>query len=223
MTVSLSGDEVRTFPALELRADHADGDPDAPFTTLRGIAVPYETWTSVGWFEEKMVRGTFRKSIREAASRLPLLLWHDNRTFPVGVSRKWEETDEALVGEWDIDPDDDLAQTAARKADGKMLTGMSVGFAEVNRKDAVVRVDAATGEEVEADEWWRLERPGLVWREARLLEVSLTPTPAYAGAQVAMVRSAQRQRTQEGRPRRSAELQHWQRKSEAIRAGGRRR
>lgn len=216
--VSLSGDEVRTFAALELRAQSAEaGNPDAPFTELTGTAVPYEVWTNVGWFEEKMVRGVFAKSIREAAAQLPLLLWHDNRTFPIGAARKWQESDGGLVGRWALDTDDEMAQTAARKADAGLLTGMSVGFAEVNRAGSVDHVDAETGEVVDVEEWWRLDRPGLVWHEARLLEVSLTPTPAYAGAQVAMVRSSQR-RPQEGTGRtRSGEVNHWRRKREGLR------
>ena len=44
-------------------------------------------------------------------------------------------------------------------------------------------------------------------REARLLEVSLTPTPAYAGAKVALVRSRRAQ--VDGTPRRSAEIEAW--------------
>lgn len=216
-TVSLSGDEVRTFPALELRADTVDGDPDAPIREITGVAVPYDTWTSVGWFEEKMLKGTFRKSIQEAARRLPLLLWHNNRAFPIGVSRAWDETDPGLVGHWTIDESDDDAQTAARKARDGMFTGLSVGFAEINRDGAKLRVDAETGEQVDYDDWWRLDRPGIVWKEARLLEVSLTPTPAYAGAQVAMVRSAQRRDSTGGRPRRNGELDHWHRKLEGLR------
>lgn len=216
-TVSLNGDEVRTFPALELRAETVDGDPDAPIREITGIAVPYDTWTSVGWFEEKMLKGTFRKSIQEAAKKLPLLLWHNNRAFPVGVSKAWDETDPGLVGHWTVDEKDETAQTAARKARDGMLTGLSVGFAEINREGAKIRVNAETGEEVDTDEWWRLDKPGLVWKEARLLEVSLTPTPAYAGAQVAMVRSSQRGQ-QDGQPiRRNGEVEHWQRKLETLR------
>lgn len=218
MTVTLNAAEVRTNPVIEFRAAHRDGDPEAPYMELHGTAVPYDTWTNVGWFEEKMVRGVFKKSIRESAAKLPLLLWHDSKTYPIGKTRTWQETDPGLVGLWDLDERDERAQTAARKAENGMLTGMSVGFAEVNRAGAVIRVDAATGEEVDVDEWWRLDRPGLIWHEARLLEVSLTATPAYSGAQVSMVRSAQRQRAGEDvRRKRSSELEHWQRKLEAMR------
>lgn len=223
--VSLAGSEVRTYTALHLRAVTADGSEDAadgPFTVLEGQAVPYETWYDSGWFIEKMRKGVFRKSIREAASRLPLLLWHDNHTFPIGVSTKWTETDGGLLGLWGLDPDDEQAQTAADKANKQMLTGMSVGFAEVTRPGAWVRVDVEDPSEtpLDSDAWWSLprERRGEIWNEARLLEVSLTPTPAYAGAQVSLVRSSQpvSRAADSGRPRR-AMLEHWQRNLEALR------
>ena len=53
-------------------------------------------------------------------------------------------------------------------------------------------------------------------REARLLEVSLTPTPAYAGAKVSLVRSRAPQEQRAGRGR-SAELDVWRRYLDDIR------
>lgn len=212
-TVSLAGDEVRTYASLQLRATAAEDG--GLFTRLTGLAVPYDSWTEIGWFSEQFARGAFRKSIREASSRLPLLLWHDNRTFPIGVSRSWTETDEGLVGEWDID-DSENAQEGARLADKGMLTGMSVGFALVNREGANEWIDMDTGEPPKDGDLWRVENLGVIRKEARLLEVSLTPTPAYAGAQVALVRSSA-PRSGDNGPRRSAELEHWHRQLEGLR------
>ncbi|MGO5272677.1 HK97 family phage prohead protease, partial [Collinsella sp. LCP21S3_C3] len=162
--VCLSAPEVRTFAGLEFR----DVDATESLRYLEGRAVPYGQWQDVGWYMEQIQPRAFAKSIREAARKLPLLLWHDNRSFPVGVSERWTETDDGLDVVWRLDIEDDLAMTAARKARDGMLTGLSVGFASIE-------------DERELDD------DGLMWVkriEARLLEVSLTPTPAYAGAKV---------------------------------------
>lgn len=186
--VTLRAPEVRTFsPNLDLRA--VDGTESGTF--LEGVAVPYDTWADIGWFMERHMPGSFKKSIREAAKGLPLLLWHDNQTFPVGVSDEWRDEGDALRCVWRIDQTDDRARTAAQKARDGFLTGLSIGFAPVGEP------------EVEIDD------NGVVWvtrRESRLLEVSLTPTPAFAGAQVSLVRSRMEH---QGKPRRSAELDAW--------------
>lgn len=187
--VTLRAPEVRTFPVLEFR----ETDATASGSFLEGRAVPYGEWTDVGWFMEKFARGAFAKSIREAADHLPLLLWHDNRSFPVGVSESWTESDGGLDAVWRMDTGAELAVEATRQAREGRLTGLSVGFAPMPERDTL-----------EVDE------NGLPWiirNEARLLEVSLTPTPAYAGAQVALVRSRAQQR--EAQPRRSAEISSW--------------
>lgn len=188
--VSLRAPEVRTFPTLQIR----DLETDRGGRYIEGRAVPYDDWTDVGWFMERFSPGAFTKSINESARGLPLLLWHDNQTFPIGVSERWRETSTGLDGVWRIDTDDALAVEGARKAADGLLTGMSVGFVPVTDKDDL-----------------DLDDNGLPWvtrNEARLLEVSLTPTPAYAGAKVALVRSRQRQ----GRPataQRRAEIGAW--------------
>ena len=187
-SVTLRAPEVRTFPALEFRETQVSESG----LWLEGRAVPYDEWTDVGWFMERFTPGAFAKSIKEAALGLPLLLWHNNRTFPIGVSHKWRESDAGLDGVWRLDQQDPLAVEGARKARNGMLTGLSVGFGMMPERD-----------DVEIDD------NGLPWitrNEARLMEVSLTPTPAYAGAQVSLVRSRQ---TRNGQRRRSAELDAW--------------
>lgn len=189
--VTLRAPEVRTFAALEIR--DTDGTESGSF--IEGRAVPYNTWTDVGWFMEQFAPRSFAKSIREAAKNLPLLLWHDNRSFPVGRSESWTERAEGLDVVWRMDTEDPLAVEAARKAKGGFLTGLSVGFAPMPESDTL-----------------SIDDDGLPWitrNEARLLEVSLTPTPAYAGAQVALVRSRTAQQTHAPGRRRSAELDAW--------------
>ena len=184
--ITLNAPEVRTFAGLDLRELNAD----AGSQYLEGRAVPYDIWQDVGWYMEKIRKGCFAKSIREAAKRLPLLLWHDSRTFPVGVSERWTDRDEGLDVVWRMDTSD-LAQEAARMAKQGMLTGLSVGFIGI-------QAERSFDEEKGISYVERIE--------ARLMEVSLTPTPAYAGAQVALVRSAEQQINGQGQ-RRSAEIQ----------------
>lgn len=186
---TLHAPEVRTYPALEFR----DVQQSESGRYLEGRAVPYGQFTDVGWYMEQMVQGVFAKSIREAARGLPLLVWHNNQTFPIGVSESWKDGSDGLDGVWRIDTKDDLANEAARKASEGFMVGMSVGFAPIDDDPN------ATTIELDAD--------GLMWvtrNEARLLETSLTPTPAYAGAQVQLVRS--RMTRENGGRRRSAEI-----------------
>lgn len=163
---------------------------------LTGRAVPYNAWTDTGWYMEQVAPGAFAKSISEAAQGLPLLLFHDGRSFPIGVSEQWTEQEDGLIGLWRMDEADPDAMRALDKAGKRMLTGLSVGFLPIEnlqRDDAGDLVDL--NNDVEFDE------AGLPWvtrREARLLEVSMTPTPAYAGAEVLAVRSIDRLMQQQG-------------------------
>lgn len=194
-TVTLRAPEVRTYAALQLRETQVSDSG----LWLEGRAVPYGEWTDIGWFMEQFTRGAFEKSIKEAASGLPLLLWHDNRTFPIGVSDQWRESDAGLDGVWRLDQQDELAVEGARKAKEGMLTGMSIGFASMPERD-----------DIEFDD------NDLAWitrNEARLMEVSLTPTPAYSGAKVSLVRSRQKPGTPR---RRSAELDAWKSYAESV-------
>lgn len=207
--VCLRAPEVRTFPALEFR--EVDGTESGRF--LEGRAVPYDRWADIGWFRERFMPGSFAKSIREAAKQLPLLLWHDNRSMPIGVTHEWRDNDAGLDVVWRLDVDDPRAVEAARKAREGMLTGLSIGFAPIEKlqKDGRGRAFDANNE-VDIDD---LGVMSITRREARLLEVSLTPTPAYAGAKVSLVRS----RTgQPGQRRRSAEIDAWRRYLETITA-----
>lgn len=176
--VALRAPEVRTFgAALQVR------DVASNLRELTGRAVPYGEKQNVGWYIESWKRGAFSKSIREAASRLPLLLWHDAQAFPVGMAREWDDTAAGLDGLWEL-ADTELAQQAARQARDGFLTGLSVGFQ--------LMPNGSRWTLVSDDEWDpsagvvdEVERT-----EARLLETSLTPTPAFQGAQVTLVRSA---------------------------------
>ena len=198
--LTLKAPEVRTYPpTFELR--EMDGTESG--SMLSGLAVPYsDEFEDVGWYFERFRKGVFSKSIREAAKGLPLLMFHDSGRLPVGVSAEWREKDDGLYGVWRIDTADPVAVEAARKARDGFLTGLSVGFSPS---------EPGTLRE------WREDELYVTRTEARLLEVSLTPTPAYAGAQVQYVRS--RESGSRNRPTHRARLAEWQQYREAIRRG----
>ncbi len=199
-TVTLRAPEVRTFPALEFR----EFEGTASGRYLEGRAVPYNRWADIGWFRERFLPGSFAKSIRESAKGLPLLLWHDNRSFPIGVTHEWRDNDAGLDAVWDLDVDDPRAMEAARKAERGELTGLSIGFAPIEKPGKNSR-----GERVDLNNVVDIDDMGIMSvtrKEARLLEVSLTPTPAYAGAKVSLVRS---RAPHQGQRRRSAALEAW--------------
>lgn len=189
MSVTLRAPEVRTNQVgLQLR----DAEVSASGRWLEGRAVPYGEWANIGWFVEQMALGVFERSIAEAAKGLPLLLWHDNRTWPVGVSEQWTESAAGLDGVWKLDGSTE-AERAADLADKGMLTWMSVGFVPIRSE----------WEFVDWEDWdpdLGPEHMDKVTRlEGRLLEVSLTPTPAFAGAQVSLVRTREAKKVRQGR------------------------
>lgn len=199
MTITLPT-ETRVLD-IELRdVDQKDG-----YTLLRGRAVPYNVDTDIGWFLEQFAAGSLAKSIQEAARALPLLLFHDNRSWPIGVVDAWDDHKSALDGTWRLDQSDP-AQRAAQLADDGMLTGMSIGFQPIRSQWTYV------------EDWNPDLGPGhkdrVVRQEARLLEVSVVSTPAYKDAAIEWVRTGERpiKRAQEQR-----ELDAWKAELERLR------
>lgn len=165
--------------SLEIRA--ADGTDDRP-STLYGRAVPFNKELQVGYYFEIFSPRTFAKSIRESARELPLMLNHDNAILPIGKAMKWTPSDGGLDVEWALDRSDPLAMTAARKARDGFLNGLSVRFAPLQDRQGD-RPSQAAFDPSDSRTFDRVHRV-----EARLLEVSLTPTPAFADAGVTEVR-----------------------------------
>lgn len=195
-TTTLRSDEVRTFPALRIRELAATDDR----RWLEGRAVPYGDWTNVGWYLEQFQPGAFEKSTNEAARGLPLLMWHNNRTWPVGVSDSWTHDSEGMDGVWRMDKSDE-AERAVRMAAEGFLVGLSVGFTPIHSEWEMA-------EDWDPEDEDHMDR--VVRTEARLHEVSLTPTPAYAGAEVTLVRSLDRSRiAKRGHTRARSEIDHW--------------
>lgn len=191
-TATLTPPESRVLPTvLELR------DVEASKSYLEGRAVPYGVPTSVGWYTEIVEAGCFAKSIREAARGLPLLLFHDSRSLGaiVGVSERWTEKADGLHGLWRLEQSEE-AQQAARMAESGSLGYMSVGFQPV--RSITTFSDDPDDDEVT-----------ITRVEARLLEVSLTPTPAYADATVTKVRTAERSMRREAERQEVDDLRRW--------------
>lgn len=174
-------DEKRIYQAVgvQLRSEQVNG---AKF--LHGRAVPYDDPTDIGWYLEEHAPGSLAKSIAESARALPLLLFHQDTVFPIGVADKWNDNTAGLDGIWKLDTEDPLAMEAARKAEEEVLGFMSIRFQPIK------------------SEWTFVEdlRPELGSKdtvrrvESRLIEVSLVSTPAFKNATVEFVRTAERQR-----------------------------
>lgn len=151
------------------------------FTYMHGRAVPYGTPGRVGLYDEVIAYGALTESLADDHGHtrtLPLLAFHDAQSMPIGKAVTWREERDGLYGTWQI-ADHAVAQEAARAARDEYLTGLSIGFVPLRTRwqyaqdwdyDAG-RVDLATV------------------TEARLLEVSLTPVPAYLQAIVLDVES----------------------------------
>jgi HK97 family phage prohead protease len=161
-----------------------DVDTTTGFTMLEGRAAPYGVWTNRAWFLESFGAGLFDKSIGEAAAALPLLLWHDGAFWPIGSSAKWESRNDGLWGTWRLDTGAE-AQRAAQLAKDGHLSYLSVGYQPT--RSTWQMSDAEAWDPANAETLDRVTRD-----EARLVETSLVSTPAFASAQVTLVRSAER-------------------------------
>ncbi len=187
---------------IELR----DVDTTESLSMIQATAVPYNTPADVGWYVEEHVPGSFAKSIKEAAAALPLLMFHDNRTWPIGAADEWDDNGTALVGTWRLDGSEE-AQRAGQLARDGILNFMSIGFMPIRSEWELV------------DDWNPDKGPEFkdhVRRlESRLLETSMVPTPAFKDAAVKWVRSGDSPRRRDAGRR---ELAEWRREIDALKA-----
>ncbi len=175
--------ERRDYTAtLEVRAVQAVG-AGARYRFLEGRAVPYDTWAEFDWFLEQHRRGSFKRST-DRNPHVPLQLFHDNRRMPIGHAEWWTHDDDGLCGVWRLNDTDD-AQVAAQLAERGDLVGLSVGFQD--RDNPQWEYPETFAPELGADGKARVTR-----LQSRLVEVSMTPTPAYTDAAVTMVRTRAR-------------------------------
>jgi HK97 family phage prohead protease len=153
-----------------------------PYRYLEGMAVPYDTEQDVGWYVETHAFGSFERSTKGGAGRqLPLLLFHDSRAWPAGHAEHWTHEADGMHGVWRLN-DTAEAQRAAALADNGDLIGLSVGFQPIRSEWQLVDDFAPELGPAHKDRVARLE--------SRLLEVSMTPTPAFPDAKVSAVREA---------------------------------
>jgi hypothetical protein len=200
--------EARDFTTtLHLRDVQSVG---RPYKYIEGRAVPYETWADLGLFLEQHARGSFKRTTNNRSGKgLPLMLFHDAGRFPIGHAERWENDDDGLRGVWQLNDSAD-AQTAARMAEQGDLVGLSVGFQDVQEPridwpDNFDAFDIGLGPD---------SKPRVTRIESRLVEVSMTPTPAYRDAAVTMIRT----RGLPAREQREREVDHWRRVLDGIRS-----
>jgi HK97 family phage prohead protease len=146
----------------------------AAFQSLTGLVVPWNTPTDIGLATEEFQRGAFTASLVEW-SDIPLLLWHDNRSWPIGVATDWDDRHDGLHARFRLAMTS-VAQSAGMYARDGLLSGLSVGFSPVKSTWRYV-----------PDGQWNPDAGVLdhvTRHQARLHEVSMTPTPAYAAARV---------------------------------------
>jgi HK97 family phage prohead protease len=198
--------EARTYSTtLELRDVQAVG---RPYQYLEGLAVPYDTWADVGWFLESHRAGSFKRSTNGRSGKgLPLLLFHDNRSWPIGHAERWDHDTTGMRGVWKLNDGTD-AQTAARMAELGDLVGLSVGFQDVATPEWSFPDELDPFGDLGPDHKARCTRI-----ESRLVEVSMTPTPAFADAGVTMVRTRARRPTPP-----PLEVDHWRAELETLRS-----
>jgi HK97 family phage prohead protease len=171
-TPTLTAPEVILYETTATPLDRV-----GPVTRIEGRAVPYNVWTNRGYFMESVAPGALSKSIAEAAKGLPLLLFHDDRSFPVGISEGWDDRKDALYGVWRLDKSPE-AQRAGELARDGMLRWFSVGISPI-------RNDWQT---VPPEKWNPDLGPEFMDKltriEARLVETSLLTVPAFPTAEV---------------------------------------
>jgi len=178
MPTRLQPDEVRLYGAV-LEVRDVDVAGRGPYTHIEGRAVPYSTWADVGWYLEQHQAGSFARSTTGGAGRtLPLLLFHDNHSFPIGGSVEWTSEEDGLHGAWALN-DRPEAQEAAKLARSGELGYLSIGFSPI-RSEWEFADDWDPGEYAKKDKVTRVE--------SRLLEVSMVATPAFETAQITLVR-----------------------------------
>jgi len=135
-----------------------------------GIVAPYDevSYLTPDPRGERIRRGAFARSIAHRSGKIPLLRRHD-QALRLGVSRSFDDGPDGLLGEFVVNNGDAGDALLADCRDG-YLGAMSAGF---------VRLDGRVVDGV----------PEVT--EAKLVEVSLVAVPAYEGAGMVAIRSAE--------------------------------
>jgi HK97 family phage prohead protease len=194
---------VRTY---ELREVELTGT--GPFKYLEGLAAPYNSWQDVGDIWENHAGGSFERSTKGGTGKsLPLIVGHDVMDLDniVGHAQTWKHDATGMYGVWLLNEQPKAQQAAALARSGD-LNGLSVGFQEVHYQVVPRQTrDSASS-----------RKPWVLRTESRLLEVSLTPIPAFPDAGVINVRSYDPGHYLEP-PQATPELDEWKARLEALR------
>src|SRR4029078_4153856 len=101
------------------------------YRMMKAMACPYGDVAIRWFFREKLRAGLFDKNLKESGPARPLLLFHDDQTWPIGSSFEWDsQTDDGLLGTWKLDGSGD-AQRAAQMAKDGHLTREPIGHRPV--------------------------------------------------------------------------------------------
>jgi len=142
-----------------------------PQRLIIGVVAPYDevSYLTPDPNGERMRRGCFAKTLGQRREKIPLLRRHD-QALKLGRSRDWRDDAAGLFGEFVVNPGDAGDALLADCRDG-YLDGLSAGWLPLGRTRGRDGVSEIT--------------------EAKLIEVSAVAVPAYEGAALLAVRSAQ--------------------------------
>ena len=198
---------IRPFEAV-VREIQAVGKP---YKYLEGRAVPYDTYADIGGlFMEAHQMNSFKHSTKGGSGKsLPLLLFHNNQTWPIGHAESWDHRSDGMHGVWRLN-DLPEAQRAAQMAEGGDLVGLSVGFQPKRSKWTFV--------DDYAPDLGAEHMDSVIRVESRLVEVSMTPTPAFADAGITAVRAIHTMQRSQYMPERESDVDSWRRTLDGLRS-----
>lgn len=144
---------------------------DEPRRLVIGTVAPYDetTYMVADPGGERIRRGAFRRSIAHRGDKVPLFRNHD-RALRMGVSQRFEETRDGLLGEFRVN-EGDAGDALLEECRNGYFGGLSAGFFPLDRERAADGANEVT--------------------EGKLVEVSVVGHPAYEGAGMLAVRNAQ--------------------------------
>jgi len=140
--------------------------------TLAGRVMPYNSEARIGTYTETFRPGAFSDA---DPAQVPLLAVHDHESLPIGRALSLTDGPTGLDAELRVSKTTLGDEVLELVRDGA-ATGLSVGFVPVTDR-------------------WNATRSRVERIKARLVEISVTAFPAYAGAKIAEVRSEELLRT----------------------------
>jgi HK97 family phage prohead protease len=165
-------DERFPYAARHWTQDVSIREVDGSGRTIFGTVVPYGEVATVndgaGPYRESFEPGSFTRSIDQAGKKIPLYPQHNRRELPIARGADWQDTPNGLDGAFPI-PRTRAGDDVLVLVEEGIVDSFSVGFRGIKA---------------------RTDQGVTVRTEAALLEVSLVAQPAYAGASIGGVRSA---------------------------------